>query len=243
MIHGPQQGVFDLSFALPSACADRLADGTADIGIVPVIEVPRLGLEIAPGAGIACRGAVRSILLISKVPIRAIRTLATDTSSRTSVQLARIVLDRKYGVRPALVPIPPELAVMLGAADAALVIGDPALHIDPAALPFETLDLGAEWHEMTGLPFVFAAWAGRPEVMGDGIAAHFVASCRYGLRCMEKIVRQEAPRRGLPDALVHHYLKHSIVFELGPAEYEGMRLFLEYAGYQDSLRSAGTIAV
>lgn len=243
MLHGRQQGVFDLSFALPSVCADRLADGSADIGIVPVIEIPRLELEIAPGTGIACRGPVRSILLVSKVPIGSIRTLATDTSSRTSVQLAQIILDRKYGARPALVPLPPDLAVMLGAADAAVVIGDPALHIDPAALPFEVLDLGAEWHELTGLPFVFAAWAGRPEVIDDRIAAHFVESCRYGMDQIEEIVRVESPRRKLPASLVHDYLTRHIVFELGAPEYEAMRLFLEYAGYKDSLRVAGTIAV
>jgi len=243
MLHGSEQHLFDLQFALPAVCADRLANGAADIGIVPVIEIPRLELAVAYGTGIACRGPVRSILLISKVPIAQIRTLATDTSSRTSVQLARIILERKYGVRPTLIPMPPALPAMLGAADAALVIGDPALHIDPASLPFEVLDLGAEWFELTGLPFVFAAWAGRPDTMNDEVAAQLGESCRFGLSRIDDIVRAESPRRGLPENLVHDYLTRSIVFQLSPPEYDAMRLFLEYAGYKDSLRIAGTISV
>src|SRR5580704_11448293 len=100
MLHGEQSDVFDLRFALPSECADQLASGEADIGIVPVIEMARQHLEHFPGTGIACHGPVRSILLVSKVPLREIRTLATDSGSRTSVMLSRIVLAEKYGVQP-----------------------------------------------------------------------------------------------------------------------------------------------
>ena len=129
MLHGDQQGLFDIEFSIPSECADRLESGAADIGIVPVAELPRLGLAIVPGTGIACRGAVRSILLVTKVARPKIRVLAADTSSRTSVQLARILLERNHGARPRFVPHPPDLAAMLEAADAALIIGDPALRV------------------------------------------------------------------------------------------------------------------
>ena len=95
MLHGPQQSLFDLEFRIPAECADRLASGEADIGIIPSFELTKQDLEIIPGAGIACHGAVRSILLISKVPAAEIRTLAADSSSRTSVELARVILDRK----------------------------------------------------------------------------------------------------------------------------------------------------
>ena len=104
LLHGRQRDQFDLSFCVPSECADRLAAGTADVGIVPAIEAARLGLEPLPGCGIASRGAVRSILLVSKVPPGRIRTLATDSSSRTSVALARIILARRYGVEPVMHP-------------------------------------------------------------------------------------------------------------------------------------------
>src|SRR5580658_7860205 len=107
MLHSPDpedgRDVFDLRFALPSACADELASGEADIGIVPVIEMARQELDYFPGTGIACHGPVRSILLVSKVPFRDIRTLATDAGSRTSVQLARIILAEKFGVAPSLI--------------------------------------------------------------------------------------------------------------------------------------------
>ena len=125
----------------------------------------RQKLEYFRGTGIACHGPVRSILLISKVPFNRIRTLATDAASRTSVMLARVILAEKYGVEPKLISRPADLAAMLGEADAALLIGDPALRLDPATLPFETLDLGAEWTSMTGLPMVFAVWGGRKEVV------------------------------------------------------------------------------
>src|SRR5207253_10952260 len=102
MLHGPQREIFDVEFAVPSECADRVRDGIADIGIVPVATLLDQDLEIFRGSGIACRGPVRSILLISRVPFTDIRTLATDSGSRSSVMLARIILDRRYRTRPDL---------------------------------------------------------------------------------------------------------------------------------------------
>src|SRR5215813_9196929 len=165
ILHGPQQGLFDLEFRLPSACADDLANGSADIGIVPSFELTKQELEILPGVGIACHGAVRSILLISSVPAAKIRTLATDTSSRTSVELARVILERRYQNSPDFIRHAPDLDAMLKIADAALIIGDPALRIDPTTLPYHSYDLGLEWLELTGLPMVFAVWAGRRGVV------------------------------------------------------------------------------
>jgi chorismate dehydratase len=128
----------ELSFALPAECADRLAAGAADVGIVPTATFDaQPGLQVIAGAGIACRGPVRSILLLSNKPFRQIRRLALDTSSRTSVLLARILLAECFGVQPECIALPPVLPVMLGQADAALVIGDPALRVDPeTAAPY-----------------------------------------------------------------------------------------------------------
>ena len=221
--------MFDLRYALPSDCADQLASGAADIGIVPAIEMARQKLEYFPGTGIACHGAVRSILLISRVPWRQIRTLAADAGSRSSVMLARVILAEKYGVKPEVRALPPDLALMLGQADAALVIGDPALRLDPATLPFETLDLGAEWNSMTGLPMVFAVWAGRKEVMREQYGNAFTASCRYGVEHTLEIVREEAAPRGISQELARDYLTRRIVFELGERDYQGMNLYLESA--------------
>lgn len=229
MLHGEQRDLFDLEFRLPAECADRLASGAADIGIVPSVELPRLGLELIPGAGIACRGAVRSILLVSKVPPEQIRTLAADTSSRTSTMLSQIVLARRHRVEPRVVPMAPNLAAMLEAADAAVIIGDPALRVDVASLPFRVLDLGEEWLSLTALPMVLAVWAGRPGCANSDLARAFRDSCAFGLARIEEIVQAEAAPRGLAVELAREYLTRRIVLELGEREYEGLRLFLRYA--------------
>jgi chorismate dehydratase len=229
MLHGPQQGLFDLDFRIPSGCADDLAAGAADIGLVPSFELTRQDLEVIPGLGIACRGPVRSILLISSRPAPEIRTVAADSSSRTSVELVRIVLERRYGAAPVSISHPPDLEAMLRIADAALVIGDPALRIDPARLPYYVYDLGGEWVEMTGLPMVFAVWAGRRGVVTPEVVEALRESGRYGLARIDEIVAAEAARRGFPPEFVEEYLTRRIVNELGPREYQGMDLFLSYA--------------
>src|SRR5579862_8761568 len=203
MLHDPAlRNVFDLRFALPSACADQLASGEADIGIIPVIEMARQKLDYFRGTGIACHGPVRTILLVSKVPFAQIRKLATDSGSRTSVMLARVILAERFGAEPKVFSRPADLALMLAEADAALVIGDAALRLDPATLPFETLDLGAEWVSMTGLPMVFAVWAGRKEIIREAHGQLFLESLRYGMDRMEEIARDQAPLRGVSEATV-----------------------------------------
>jgi len=227
MLHGEQKGCFDLLFRVPAECADMVAAGEADIGIIPSFELLGSDLTVVPGVGIACRGAVRSILLISKCPAREIRTLAADVSSRTSVALTRILLARRYGVEPAIVRQPPDLADMLRDADAALIIGDPALRLDPETLPYHVYDLGHEWMEMTGQPMVFAVWAG--PCVTPAASEAFQQSCAFGLRNIDQIVATEAVARGFAPALVRRYLTSHIVFELGAAEQQGMQLFLRYA--------------
>lgn len=242
LVHGAQRGLFELDFQIPAVCADQMASGRADIGIVPSFELTRQDLEVIPGTGIACHGPVRSILLVSSRPAAEIRTLAADSSSRTSVQLARVILERKYGAAPVSLPQAPDLRSMLDAADAALIIGDPALHLDPATLPYYVYDLGQEWVEFTGLPMVFAVWAAQKGVMRPGIAEAFADSCRYGRERIEEIVAAEARERGFAPDLVRQYLVRHIVHELGPRDYEGMELFLKYARELSPARAAAPVA-
>jgi predicted solute-binding protein len=229
MLHGAQKGLFDLMFRVPAECADMVAAGAADIGIIPSFELIGRDLGIVPDVGIACRGAVRSILLISKRPANQIETLAADSSSRTSVALARIVLAQRFGVEPAVITRSPNLPAMLDEAGSALIIGDPALHLDPETLPFHVYDLGHEWMEMTGLPMVFAVWAGPRASVTPQVSSVFQDSCAFGLANLERIAEQEAPARGFAPDLVRRYLTSHIVFELGAAEHQGMDLFLRYA--------------
>lgn len=228
MLEGPQRGLADLSFAIPSICTERVVERAAEIGLLPVIEVARNAFEWVRGAGIACRGAVRSILLASRVPFGKIRTLATDTGSRTSVELARIILTRRFGVDPALVPMRPDLPAMLEAADAALLIGDAALAIEPARLDCACLDLGEQWLELTGLPMVFAVWAGRKADVNSRTTKLLLDSARYGLDDIDRIVAVEAERRGFTPAFVKHYLTRHLVHLLGAEEERGMNAYLRY---------------
>jgi len=229
MLHGDERGVFDLSFRVPSACAEEVATGNADIGIIPSVELNRHDYGRVHGLGIACRGPVRSILLVSKTRFPKIATLAADTSSRTSVMLAQIILARRYGTLPRVIQHPPQLQKMLAAADAALIIGDPALHVDPSTAGPHVLDLGAEWNDMTRLPMVFAIWAGTRTLITPEVQSIFRASYRFGRDHIEDIIRTEADPRGIPRELARRYLTDHIVCELGPAEYQGLELFLEYA--------------
>src|SRR5258708_40186177 len=152
--------------------------------------------------------------------------------------LSRIILAKKYGVEPQVVSHPPDLAAMLGAADAALLIGDAALRVDPAVLPFETLDLGEQWTNLTGLPMVFAVWAGR-SMIREPFGEMLLASCRYGLSRMEELVHQEGARRGFPEALVREDLPRHIRFEFSEAHYAAIDTYLSRAAELDRRAVAG----
>ena len=236
LMHGPQKGVFDLAFTLPAECADRLRSGAADIGLVPIVELARQReLTVIPGSGIVCRGAVRSILLVSKKPMEAIESFAADTSSRTSVVLTQIVLGLRHGIRPRVDPYPPKLDEMLERADAALIIGDPALRIDPELAewrgePVHVYDMGAEWFDLTGLPMVFAVWAGKNLGPDASLAAIFEESKRYGLRHLDELVKIESQRLSLDEDLVRRYVTEFIRYDLGEPERRAMSLYLRHAG-------------
>ena len=225
-LHGPGRGRFDFRFDLPARCAEALQNGDAQIGLVPCAEIERMGLDFLPDLGIACEGPVRSILLFSKKPFREIRTLAVDSGSRTSVALARILLRERYGVQPALTELVPDLDLMLAENDAALVIGDPALHLDPGALPWQWLDLGAEWTAWTGLPMVFAAWAGKAAVLAEpGVREAFADSWRWGKSHLSEIIDQAHAERGFGREDVQTYLTKHIQFELTARHLESVALF------------------
>ncbi|HTU43604.1 MAG TPA: menaquinone biosynthesis protein [Bryobacteraceae bacterium] len=242
MLHGPQRDEVELSFSIPSLCAEQVERGSVDIGVVPVAEIARQELEIVPGHGIACFGAVRSILLFSRVPWAKIQTLSADLSSRTSVQLARVILRERYGAEPAFAPCEPELERMLCDADAALIIGDPALRLNPEELPFQYLDLGAEWLKLTGLPMVFAAWAGKRGLPLHELERLTSASYEFGRARLSEIVEQASVEHGVSRALAERYLRQHIRYELGAKEQDGLQAFLRLANLNKrTARSAGVV--
>ena len=236
MLHGPQRDSVELSLSIPAICAEKVESGASLFGLVPVAEVARQGLEILPGLGISCLGAVRSILLFSRVPFKEIRTLAADASSRTSVQLARVILRERYGVEPSITAQQPALTTMMEQADAALIIGDPALVIEPEKTPYHWLDLGEEWHQLTNLPMVFAVWAGKPNLPTRGLSELTRGSYEFGKAHLSGIIASEYTKRGISHALADEYLRRYIRFEIGQSETRGLETFFELAGLTEGAR-------
>ncbi|MGH9869285.1 MAG: menaquinone biosynthetic enzyme MqnA/MqnD family protein [Candidatus Polarisedimenticolia bacterium] len=230
--HGRQRGLFELQFHSPAECARLLQDGMVDLALIPSVEFERtLGLVAVPGTGVVSRREVRSVLLLTRTDPRDIRSLAVDFNSRTSVALTCILLARRYGARPQLHPMPPDPGPMLEACDAALLIGDPALRASvsaeqqPAAGGPRTIDLAREWNEMTGLPFVFAFWACRPVLDVPAVREILEMSLAEGIKAIDRIADEEAPRTGLPPASIASYLRRNIHYRIGPEESESLRSF------------------
>lgn len=228
--HGEAAVEFDISYTIPSACARALDDGSADIGIIPAAAYTTTAdLVIVPDVAIAARRAVRSILLVSKMPIAQVRKVALDTSSMTSVALTKILFAKWLGGERSYTDMAPNLEAMLAHCDAALLIGDPALQVDRAR--HVTLDLGEEWQARTGKSFVFAFWAiRRPAVAGRDSAAItkiFKESRDHGLLPdnLEAIAQEWAPRLALPLEMVRSYLVRNIHYYLDPPCLEGLKLF------------------
>jgi len=226
---------FEISYTLPSACAQSLAEGTADIGIIPAAAYTQIpGLQILPDVAIASRRAVRSILLVSKVPVEKVRSVALDTSSMTSVALTKILFEKWLGGGRTFSPMLPDIEEMLSAHDAGLLIGDPALKVDRSR--YHTLDLAEEWIRYTGKPFVFAFWAVRSEALREAdpsldLPEIFRDSRDHGLEpsSLAQIARDWAPRLGLSEADVHSYLTENIHYQLDSGCLEGLQMFYRYA--------------
>ena len=225
---------FDISYTIPSACAEALRAGTADIGIIPAAAYATVpDLVIIPDVAIAARRAVRSILLVSKRPVdslwKQVRTVALDNSSMTSVALAKILFAKWLGGPRDYKPMSPNLEAMLASCDAALLIGDPALQIDRTR--YTTLDLAEEWVARTGKSFVFAFWAIRKQALAarnaTAIAEVFKKSRDHGLspQNLEAIVQEWAPRLGLTVEEVRVYLTHNIHYYLDPPSLDGLELY------------------
>jgi chorismate dehydratase len=224
---------FEISYTLPSRCAEELELGLADIGIIPAAAYTSIpGLAIIPDVAIASKNAVRSILLISKLPVEKIRSVATDDSSRTSAALVEIFLRKFVGINPGFRRQKPALEEMLRWHDAGLLIGDPALLARTAGL--YVYDLAEQWRHWTGRPFVFAFWAVRKAALVGlapdlNIARVFQESRDNGLKHIPELVSAWASRLALPPETVRSYLTENIDYTLDQENLEGLRLFYRYA--------------
>ena len=218
-----------LSLEVPSRLADRLAVGELDVALIPVIEYFRAGTySVIPDIAIASRGPVLSVTLFSRVPWTEVRSLALDEGSRTSAALAEILLRKRHGVDPRLEPLPLDRDAETVPADAVLLIGDRAMR---ACLPgfAYAFDLGQEWTDWTGLPFVYAAWAVRAGADLRGVDRALHQAKKQGCQRAGLIAQREAPLLGLDAGFCRRYLSNIIHFDLGPREQAGLQRYYELA--------------
>jgi predicted solute-binding protein len=225
---------FDIRFDLPSRCAELLHDGAIDVGLIPSIEYLRGRSRycIVPGVAIASRGPVESVALYTNKDPSDIRSIALDIGSRTSVALVQVLCAREFGVRPRLEASGPDVASMLQRCDAALIIGDTALFLDPRTANrgqgVTKIDLGTVWTRLTGLPFVYAFWAGEPAALEPEDVRRLQSACADGVAHIDEIARaafEDAARQ----AVAARYLRDNIKYDLGEQELAGLELFYRYA--------------
>jgi len=253
---GPLAGKYELSFTVPSQCAEALRRGDVDLAIIPSIEYQRIDNLVAmPGISVAAKQQVRSLLVVAKKPIELAKRIALDSSSRATQALVRILADGLWNIHPEFVEAAPDAREMLKTADAALIIGDPALRIamkmealaakvasgedcckgDPEDMPvpgFETTfvyDVAYQWGELTGKPCVLALWAGRPEAMTPEVIADFHASKEYGIKRIREICEAASIKLDMPPRELERYLIENIHFGLEQEYLEGLRLYYEKA--------------
>ncbi len=226
-VHGLERDpAFRLEREVPSRVARRLHAGEVDLGLVPSIEYAFGDYAIVPGVAVGSRGPVRSVCLFHHGPLERVRRVALDTSSRTSAALVKILLRERLGRDPQYVPMGPGLVDMLAVADAALLIGDPALDHEGEA---SRLDLGEAWTRLTGLPFVFAFWAGRAGAVSATGVGRLQSALSAGTSALPEIARRYAAGDPARAAKYEEYLRENIVYRLGEEEQAGLREFYRRA--------------
>jgi chorismate dehydratase len=220
---------FDVRFDVPAKCAGLLHEGRVDLGLIPAIEYLRGHYAIVPDISIASDGPVATVAIFTRKPLREVETLALDLSSRTSVALTRVLCAKHWQITPKFTPAEPDLEAMLHRADAALVIGDPAFEIDPSKHKVTKIDLGAEWKAMTGLPFVYAMWVGRPGAASAEQCRALQQARDAGVAHLPQIAKQAGNGNAGLEQRALEYLRDNLQFGLGEAEQAGLRRFHELA--------------
>lgn len=232
---------YEINWMLPSQCADQLASGAADIGLVPIAALAATpGLRILPGCTIASKHRVRSLLLVRRASqaITSLRTVAADTASRTTIAYSRILFHKWGNPDVPFIPMAADLDAMLDRADAAILIGDPALMaLEERANRYERTgeelvyhDLAEEWRNLTGLPFVSAVWGVSPAVaIDERTADDFIHSRDQGLQNIDALVKHWSRQLPISEQTIRSYLTHNIHYILDDECIEGMRGFFRMA--------------
>lgn len=207
---------------VPSRLIDHLRDGRADVALLPTIDFQRLdGLKVIPSAGIGCNGPTLTVRLFAKIPLAKIQSVAVDPDSHTSVALARILLARRFGIRPEFVD---RSRASERDDQAQLLIGDKVICEEPPGYPHQH-DLGDEWKKMTGMPFVFAIWTARQDAELGDLPDRLIRSREQGLEHVPELIEKYAIPRGWPADLARQYLTEYLQFKIGPAELKAIEEF------------------
>jgi chorismate dehydratase len=234
LVHGLDErpDLFSVRFDVPAQCAALLHENRIDVGLIPAIEYLRGDYRIVPGVAIGSNGPIASVAMFSRGPIEKISSLALDVSSRTSVALTRILCARRWHIAPKLMAAEPDIRAMLARADAAVIIGDPALAIDAARDDLVKTDLGNEWRALTGLPFVYAMWSGREGAVQPEHVVELNAARDRGVKAIAAIARAASEDDPAREQLALGYLRDNLKYHLGDAEIAGLRRFHELAAEQ-----------
>jgi chorismate dehydratase len=252
--HGLLRGKYQLSFTVPSQCAEALRSGAVDIAIIPAIELQRIdGLVVLPNLSIASKKCVRSLLLASKKPINEVRRIALDRSSRSTQALVRILCAKRWNIAPEFFEADPDLRLMLEEADAALLIGDPALRLaldseaggkcdsagnlscppEIAGLPRHTslflYDVVEKWRSITSLPAVLAVWAARPAAVTPEVIRDFQQSLAFGMQHIPEICAEASHELNLPAEKLRRYLAENIDYTLDEENLRGLQRYYDLA--------------
>jgi chorismate dehydratase len=222
---GDRSEEIDLVYDFPSRLADRLSRGELDVALIPSFEYFRNpGYRIVSDACIACHGPVLSVKLLSRIPMDRIQTLALDEGSRSSAVMVRVLLKAQFGLSPRLQLLPYGADLAQIPSDSVLLIGDRAIH-PPADRYQEIWDLGEQWCQWSGLPFVFAMWVARPGLEVVRLEAFLSESRDAGVANLERIAKSESPGVGLTYEQTLCYLRDNLHFYLGPREQQGLERF------------------
>ncbi|HEY3132934.1 MAG TPA: menaquinone biosynthesis protein [Acidobacteriota bacterium] len=228
--------IFEIGYDTPASCADHLAAGTADVGLIPAIEYQRIeGLRIIPDLAIASKRQVESVLFVSRKSIDEVRTVALDHSSRTSVALIQILLKRKFLISPKYRIMEPNLEAMLAENDSALIIGNPSLLVPRDR--YLVYDLAEQWVELTGKPFVFAFWAVREGVNMEPYTRYFIESKAHGLSCIREIAEYAGSQLAVSRALITDYLENKLNYDLDAENLQGLQMFYRMAAGENLIGS------
>jgi len=228
-LHGSQRDAVELfTDTAPARCAEMLERGEVDAALVPVIEYQRMPeVLLVPDVCVGSKSAVRSVVLVTRRNnLKKVERVALDESSRTSVALVQIIFREFLGFEPEWISAAPDLKSMLMAADAALIIGDPAMKIPRDQ--FRVFDLATLWHEFTGCGFVFAMWMVRNDSAEKVRAIDFAAARDEGLAHVDDIAGNET-LGGLSRTEIRTYLTENIAFRVDEEMGEGLKLYFEFA--------------